>query len=168
MKPLVVNEIEISQDSEGRFSLNDLHRASGGEKSKKPALFMQNGTFKKFVEILKVGEPTFKPVNKKAGRYGGGTWVCKELVYKYAMWVNPEFELRVIRTFDSMMKAMNPPGTMAALNELTAKIESDADVASFCGKELNKYKKVKRENEERFAREIATAQLSLGFKPMGE
>lgn len=164
MKSLLINSTEITTDSEGRFSLNNLHQASGGEAKTKPALFMQNKGFKDFVELLKVDNPTFEPVSKKQGRYNGGTWVCKELVYKYAMWVNPSFELKVIRTFDSISNKVSAPSSMIALNELTAKIESDKNVASFCGKELAKYKKVKKENEQAFADEVLNAQLNLGFK----
>lgn len=164
MKSLVINNIEITTDSEGRFSLNDLHLASGSEAKTKPALFMQNKGFKDFVDLLKVDNPTFEPVSKKQGRYNGGTWVCKELVYKYAMWVNPRFELKVIRTFDSISNKIITPRSMVALNELTAKIESDKNVASFCGKELAKYKKIKKENEQAFVAEVLNAQLTLGFK----
>lgn len=53
MKPLVINSTEITTDSEGRFSLNDLHLAAGRDAKLKPALFMQNKGFKDFVEILK-------------------------------------------------------------------------------------------------------------------
>lgn len=163
MKPLVINSTEITTDSQGRFSLNDLHLAAGGHAKIKPALFMQNKGFKDFVEILKVDNPTFNPVSRKKGRYGGGTWVCKELVYKYAMWVTPSFELKVIRTFDSLANSLITPSSMIALNELTAKIESDKDVASFCGKELNKYKTIKKQNEDAFMAEVKKAQLTLGF-----
>ena len=143
MKPLVINSTEITTDSQGRFSLNDLHKAAGGMTKDLPNKFMRSESFKNVCDVLIAQNRAFEPVVKKQGRYNGGTWVCKELVYKYAMWVNADFEVKVIQTFDSLFNALAAPSSMAALNELTAKIESDKDVASFCGKELNKYKLVR-------------------------
>lgn len=163
MKDLVINKTLISTDTEGRYSLNDLHKAAGGLKSKKPALFYRSDSFKSVVEVLKVQNSTFEPIIKKQGRYNGGTWVSKELVYKYAMWVNAEFEVKVIQTFDNLISKIDAPETMAALNELTLKIECDKSTASECGKALAHYKKVKKQNQDRWVKSIKTAQLSLGF-----
>ena len=159
---LVIHNTEITTDSEGRFSLNDLHKAAGGLNSQKPSLFYRSDSFKKVVEVLNAQNGAFSPIVKKQGKYGG-TWVCKELVYKYAMWVNAEFEVKVIQTFDKAMKAINPPATMEALNELTKKIESDKDLASKCGHLLAHYKKVKKDNEESWLESVREAQLTLGF-----
>jgi len=164
MQELIINDTTITTDEDGRYSLNNLHKASGGTAKTKPALFMQNKNFKDFVDILKVDKPTFNPVSKKQGRYNGGTWVCKELVYKYAMWVNPEFELKVIRTFDKLMGSIEAPATMTALNDLTKKIESDKDIASKCGQALAHYKKVKKENQDKWVESVKAAQLSFGFE----
>ena len=161
MKDLILNSTVITKDEEGRFSLNDLHKSAGGKVKDLPNKFMASKSFAEFVDIMTAEKSAFKPVIRKQGRYNGGTWVCKELVYKYAMWVDVEFELKVIRTFD---KASSPPTTMAALNELTAKIESDKDVASFCGTELAKYKKVKKDNEQSWLGGVLSAQFTLGFK----
>lgn len=56
---------------------------------------MRSKSFGNVVEVLNAHFWAFRPVIRKQGRHGGGTWVCKELVYKYAMWVNPEFEVKV-------------------------------------------------------------------------
>ncbi len=160
---MTINGKEITTDSEGRFSLNDLHKAAGGSDKDVPNKFMRSKSFKEVVEVLIAQKRLVEPVIRKSGRYGGGTWVCKELVYKYAMWTNPEFEVKVIQTFDKLTSKINPPSSMAALNELTKKIESDKDVASFCGKELARYRTVKKENEEAFEEEVKRAQLTLGF-----
>ena len=160
---LVLNGKSITTDGEGRYSLNDLHKAAGGLNNQKPSLFYRSDSFNSVVEILNAQNRAFEPIVKKQGRYNGGTWVCKELVYKYAMWVNPEFEVKVIQTFDSLATKINPPSSMAALNELSKKIMSDKDVASFCGKELARYRTVKKENEEAFEKEVKRAQLTLGF-----
>jgi len=161
---LVINDTNITTDQDGRYSLNDLHKSSGGLLKDKPAKFMRTDSFANVVEILKGQNRTFNPVVKKQGRYNGGTWVCKELVYKYAMWVNAEFEVKIIQTFDQMMNSINAPATMQSLNELTKKIESDKHVASVCGKELNKYKQVKKENEAKWIESVKQAQISFGFE----
>lgn len=93
-----ISGMEIREVDGNLFNLNDLHKSSGGLDKHKPSLFMQNKqTIDLANEISKVKE--FLPFKKVIGRTGG-TYVCKELVYAYAMWVSPEFNLRVIEEFD--------------------------------------------------------------------
>jgi len=99
---LIINDMVIRTDLDGRYSLTDLWKSSGSINKKKPALFFKNDQTVEMIELLKVDNPTFECVVKTQGRYTGGSWVSKELVYKYAMWVSRPFELKVIRTFDAM------------------------------------------------------------------
>lgn len=161
---LIICDTKITQDDEGRYSLNDLHKASGGKVKDLPNKFMASKSFKDLISILNAENSAFNPVIRKKGRYNGGTWICKELVYKYAMWVDANFELLVIRTFDAASSKVNAPDTMKALNELTLKIEGDKDIASHCGRELNKYKKIKKENESNWLKGVEDAQFKLGLK----
>lgn len=160
---LTINNTVITTDEEGRFSLNDLHQASGGEDKHKPARFYRSHGFKDELEFLMTTSGHLNPMVKKRGRHNGGTWVCKELVYSYAMWISPEFKVKVIRTFDDVVNSRIPTETMATVNAIVKKIESDKQAASFCGRELANYRKIKKENEEAFNNEIKTAQLTLGF-----
>lgn len=100
MNTLMVAGTEIHQDQDGRFSLNDFHRAAGGENRHKPSLWTENQQAQELIqEIGKAGIPALRVV--RGGR-APGTYVCKELVYAYAMWISPVFSLNVIRTFDSV------------------------------------------------------------------
>ena len=100
---LTIANTDIHQDAEGRFSLNDLHKASGGEEKDGPDRFLRNEQTQALIsEISNSADLENKnPVESRAGRYGG-SFACKELVYAYAMWISPKFHLQVIRTFDAV------------------------------------------------------------------
>lgn len=96
-----IRSSEIKMNSEGMYCLNDLHKASGGDDKNKPSNWLALSSVAELeCEILKAGIPAIK---KSAGRYGG-TFVCKELVYAYAMWISAKFHLEVIRVFDGQTK----------------------------------------------------------------
>ncbi|MFQ6572883.1 KilA-N domain-containing protein [Pseudomonas sp. UM16] len=101
-KALEIGSIMVKQDTEGRYCLNDVHKAAGGEERHKPAHWSSNDSTQNLVELLKVENPTFNPLNATAGR-GGGTYVARELVYCYAMWISSEFHLKVIRAYDQLL-----------------------------------------------------------------
>ena len=127
-KPLVIGEFTIRQDDQGRYCLNDLHKASGDDKKHFPAYFLRNQQTKDLITVIEsenydVGNPASKNVNSanshssKNNHYenshsavkvinGGnskGTYVVKELVYSYAMWISAKFHLMVIRAYDAMV-----------------------------------------------------------------
>lgn len=103
MHELTIADTAIRQDAEGRYCLNDLHRAAGGEKRHGASYWLANQQTRDLIAEL---ETTGKPVDTCEGR-NGGTYVVKELVYAYAMWISPAFHLKVIRAYDAMVTA--PP-----------------------------------------------------------
>ncbi|HAS6110587.1 TPA: KilA-N domain-containing protein [Vibrio vulnificus] len=102
------------------YSLNDLHKASGGHQKHKPVQFLRNQQTQELInEIDQSRNCCFREksqsanshfaVNTKRGGCNSGTWVCKELVYSYAMWISPKFHLKVIRAFESISNHQTPP-----------------------------------------------------------
>lgn len=99
MNALMIAGIEIHQDQDGRFSLNDFHRAAGGEERHRPSRWVENQQAQELVE--EIGKAGITALRIARGGRAAGTYACKELVYAYAMWVSPVFSLHVIRTFDT-------------------------------------------------------------------
>lgn len=96
--PLVVADVAIRTDAEGRYCLNDLHNAAGDLPKDQPAKYFANQQAKDL--ISEIGDHSVHVVRG----YGKeqGTYVCKELVYAYAMWISPAFSLKVIRAYDAI------------------------------------------------------------------
>lgn len=146
MTALMIAHVAIRQDAEGRYCLNDLHAAAGGEKKKQPGFFLRRKETKALTDELLIprirgikteenegadelltlrirrvktkenegAESESEPeTTQNPGSYitpvftiegkSGGTFVAKELVYAYAMWISPAFHLKVIRAYDAMI-----------------------------------------------------------------
>lgn len=109
-----INQINIDgapirQDQQGRFCLNDLHQASGGEQKDQPRYFLENKQTQDLVQALIDSGIPLSPVEVIRGGLHQGTYVVKELVYSYAMWISAAFHLKVIRTFDTMTSQPRVP-----------------------------------------------------------
>lgn len=96
--PVAVAGMSIRQDDVGRFSLNDLHKAAGGNRKHGPNRWSRSEVFNDLVSELTPGMG-FAPAVSKRGGTAPGTYVCEELVYAYAMWISPAFHIRVIRAY---------------------------------------------------------------------
>lgn len=108
---LVIGGFSIRQDDDGRYCINDLHKASGSAEKHKPFNFMRNQQTKDLIieienenMMLKSEHHKTQAVNTIKGKgLNQGTFVVKELVYAYAMWVSAKFHLMVIRAYDAMV-----------------------------------------------------------------
>ena len=135
-QPLVIGEFSIRQDEDGRYCLNDLHKASGNAIKHKPSFWLRNEQTQDLISELQNCNSQFaaieKPVNILRGNFSGvkkqGTYVVKELVYSYAMWISAKFHLQVIRAYDAMVMQWQindrqsiSPEQQALLHEIVAR-----------------------------------------------
>jgi hypothetical protein len=111
MNELIISNITIRQDEHGRYCLNDLHRASGGDLKNQPANWLRSKQTEELIEQLVTdltdpqirGSEQNQPLSVIKGGNNQGTYVCKELVYAYTMWISSAFHLKVIRAYDAMV-----------------------------------------------------------------
>lgn len=113
MSALAISELNICNKQirtlNGLYSLNDLHRASGEKVKHKPAFFLRNNQTQEVIGELQKCYSSEKTLFVKRGGKNQGTWVCKELVYSYAMWISAKFHLIVIRAFDALVTGKIKP-----------------------------------------------------------
>lgn len=128
---MVIDGIEVRRDAYGRYSLNDLHRAAvasgANARTKEPGKFLSSQQTVELVhELTNTQNLGVDPVSVIHGGNERGTYVCKELVYAYAMWISPSFHLKVIRTFDCTIPCaaitsviVKPPEPVAGASSLS-------------------------------------------------
>lgn len=108
---IAIDGFAVCQDNSGRYCLNDLHRAAGGKNRHRPKYWLAQVQTQELVQELTKGEiPPLtgnQPVSVIHGGDNPGTYVCKELVYSYAMWISAAFNLKVIRTFDAIQTSQS-------------------------------------------------------------
>ena len=113
-QPLVIGEFSIRQDEDGRYSLADLHKASGNLAKHKPSNFLRVEQTQELIKEIeqvsdvRLGETDHFSNMRSAvkvinGGNNRGTYAVKEMVYAYAMWISAKFHLQVIRAYDSMV-----------------------------------------------------------------
>jgi hypothetical protein len=125
MSELIISDVSIHQDSEGRFCLNDLHKAAGEQQKHRPKYWLENQqTIELIAELKEGGIPPSEKINNlepvkiiKGFREKQGTYVVKELVYAYAMWISPKFHIQVIRAYDALV--MGKSFNLDFLNPIT-------------------------------------------------
>ena len=110
-QPLVIGEFSIRQDDEGRYCINDLHKAGGGLEKHKPSNFLRNEQTKDLIQEIEQNIMMLKSENHNSGAINvirgrgkdQGTYVVEDLVYSYAMWISAKFHLMVIRAYRSQV-----------------------------------------------------------------
>ncbi|WP_334470046.1 KilA-N domain-containing protein [Arsenophonus sp. PmNCSU2021_1] len=128
-KIVVIENTIVRQDAFGRYCLNDLHKASGGHDKHKPSNFLRIDSVRELcLEIDRCSDMSIASVNIVKGGVEQGTYVAKELIYTYAMWISAVFHLKVIRTFDEVISTPIQP--------LTDRVQAGLAMLAFCKQEL--------------------------------
>jgi len=109
-QPLTVGNITIRARN-GLYSINDLHRASGGDAKHKPHRFIRLDTTQELIAELSKSPDMGFYIETTRGRYAS-TYACRELVIAYAAWISAAFHLKVIRVF---LDTVAPPQQPVAL-----------------------------------------------------
>jgi len=84
---------------DGLYSLNDLHRASGGAEKHNPNRFIRLEQTKALISAINQTPDMALAMKTNRGGRNSGTYGSKELVLSYGMWISPQVNLAVIRAF---------------------------------------------------------------------
>lgn len=108
MNNLSVVGVKVRQDSEGRYSLNDLHKAAmatgKATMSQRPGAFLQSAAIGGFIEALDSDATMIASVKAIKGGKNQGTYAAELVAIRYAGWIDPSFEIKVYSTFQAVAK----------------------------------------------------------------
>ena len=94
MSNIKILDTSIRQDAHGRYCLNDLHRAAGGAEKHKPANFLRADGVAAFIaELDRTDAQNRASVSSTKGGPNQGTYAAELVVYRYAAWISPAFEV---------------------------------------------------------------------------
>ena len=101
-----IANLTIEQSSNGLYSINDIHRASGGLAKHQPAAWMRLQSTTNLIRLMEsqvINQQSKNLVVEtiEGRNYGGnsGTFVCRKLVVAYALWISTEFFSHVLDVF---------------------------------------------------------------------
>ena len=155
--------IHTIRQHEGLYCLNDLHKASGGNRKDKPSQFFRTDKAQALLATLEA-EQLAQGVQKRDPcilRIIGkgkeqGTYACQEIAIAYAMWISPAFHIRVIRGFMTLHSYTN------RINSLTHELNEVTDLLSRAGRFLCiGGKQVKPDMERDLTHLISQQQLTI-------
>lgn len=123
---IAIEGVKVRQDEEGRYCLNDLHKAamSAGKASsaQRPAQFLRTETVQAFVQTLTDAQKSASVVTIRGGK-GQGSYGVELVAIRYAAWLDPAFEVQVYETFQALRRGEIEMARGAAMRE-RARLES--------------------------------------------
>lgn len=119
MNELTIADTAIRRDEAGRYSLNDLHRAAGGQPKHRPSVWLANQQAQELVREVEL-EAGIPALARTRGGARAGTFVAEQLVIAYAAWIDARFHLRVVNTFLHAQRQARAAAQMAPLEDPAA------------------------------------------------
>ena len=95
---LIIADVTILQDVQGRYSLNTLHQASDASEIKRPGQWLKRKSTQALIAELDT-QMSFSTCDVVTGGNRAGTYVHELLAVSYAGWISPAFQLRVNAAF---------------------------------------------------------------------
>lgn len=137
MYDLVIASTMIRRDSDGRYSLNDLHRAAvaqgANERTKEPGKFLDRPDIVDLIaELSDTQNLGIAPVRSIRGGNDQGTYGIEQLVVAYAAWISPKFHLAVLNTFLAVQRS-NPTPSAPRMELIQPEFDSACTLASRFG-----------------------------------
>lgn len=139
----------VRVNDDGFVSLTDMWHASGGKNQHRPNLFLRNDRVRDFIQSLESKVQKCALTILKGGRTPG-TWAHKLLAYKYASWIDPEFEVGTYTVLDSYFTGdLISKDSWQVLHQFLLDDRLSKDLGSFHGKGLNQRRLEKTELQQR-------------------
>lgn len=96
---LIVCNVAVSMNKDGMYSLNDFHKAAGGEEKDKPSLWIRGDKVKELIAEYSQSTDSSLAISVVKGGKNPGIYACEDLVYVYAAWISVKFQKLVFDTF---------------------------------------------------------------------
>lgn len=121
---LSIEGVQIREDHQGKFCLNDVHRAAGRGEAESPLTWLALPQTQDLLGLFRAQggaiDHNDAPIPPVEIRQGLGAFVVKELLLAYALWIAPDFNARVVNAFKALTshivynpRAALPPPALA-------------------------------------------------------
>ncbi|WP_157810312.1 KilA-N domain-containing protein [Vibrio sp. HA2012] len=130
----VIAGIQITTDSEGRFNLNALHKASNAGKHKAPNEWLRTKQAQELILELETQTGNSRSAIKvNNGGINQGTFAHELLVVSYAAWISAKFQLEVNQVFLDLKSGKH----QASPSTLDQKIDIELKLIKVASEVLN-------------------------------
>ncbi|MCX4026429.1 BRO family protein [Spartinivicinus marinus] len=106
--PIIIDQVEIKQNENGLYCLNDIHKVYGRNKPRKHSQWIDRRLTQVLINVIEreTKTPRDKVISGQRGanKTGAGTYACLELVLDYASWVSTSFGIKIKKAFEKVNK----------------------------------------------------------------